>query len=74
MIYRVKSKTEINTIMLQIIFRGKRQCSYMIIRLTAWSNVMLQVVEAEGENLPIGETELARADGPVTRNKEFIST
>ena len=31
---------------------------------------MLQVVEAEGENLPTGETALARTDGPVTRNKE----
>ena len=26
--------------------------------LTAWSNVMLHVVEAVGENLPLGETEL----------------
>ena len=29
---------------------------------------MLHVVEEVGENLPIGETELPRAEGPVTRS------
>ena len=34
--------------------------------LTAWSNVTLHVVDAVGVNLPTGDTELDRADGPVT--------
>ena len=36
------------------------------LQLTFWSNVTLHVVDAVGVNLPTGDTELDRADGPVT--------
>lgn len=45
-------------------------CQY--IELTAWSNVMLHCVEDVGVNLPIGDTELARAMGPVTVNMAIL--
>lgn len=42
--------------------------------LTAWSNVMLHTVEAVGENLPLGESELDWAEGPVTKQNSDSQT
>ena len=37
------------------------------VQLTAWSKLIVHVVEGVGENRPVGEMELGNTRGPPTR-------